>query len=43
MSLWGNLDGVTGNSKPTYSNTTTTFGVSVTEQSNTQAITIQTL
>lgn len=38
MSLWGNLDGVTGNSKPKYSNTTTTFGVSVTEQSNTQAI-----
>ena len=43
MSLWGNLDNATGNNKPKYSNTSTTFGVSVTEQSNTQAITIQTL
>lgn len=34
MSLWGNLDNVTGNSKPKYSNTATTYGVSVTEAAN---------
>ena len=38
MSLWGNLDNATGNQKPIFSNTSTTFGVSVTEQSNTVAI-----
>lgn len=35
MPLWGNLDGPTGNSKPLYSNNSTTFGVSVTEAVNT--------
>lgn len=35
MSLWGNLDNATGNNKPKYSNTATTFGVSVTEAANT--------
>ena len=38
MSLWGNLDNATGNNKPKYANTSSTFGVSVTEQSNTVAI-----
>jgi hypothetical protein len=38
MPLWGNLDGATGNSKPKYANVASTLGVSVTEQSNTQAI-----
>jgi hypothetical protein len=33
--LYGNLDGVTGNSKPKYANTTSVFGVSVTEAANT--------
>ena len=37
MSLWGNQDNVTGNNKPKYSNTATTYGVSVTEAANTQA------
>lgn len=35
MSLWGNLDNATGNNKPKYSNTATTYGVSVTEAANT--------
>lgn len=35
MSLWGNLDNPTGNNKPKYSNTSTTYGVSVTEEANT--------
>lgn len=35
MSLWGNLDNATGNQKPIFSNTSTTFGVSVTEAANT--------
>lgn len=35
MSLWGNLDNATGNNKPKYSNTATTYGVSVTEKANT--------
>ena len=35
MSLWGNLDNATGNSKPKYSNTSSTYGVSVTEAANT--------
>lgn len=35
MSLWGNLDNATGNNKPVYSNTATTYGVSVTEAANT--------
>jgi hypothetical protein len=35
MSLWGNLDNATGNNKPKYSNTATTYGVSVTEEANT--------
>lgn len=35
MSLNGNLDGVTGNSKPKYANTTSVYGVSVTEAANT--------
>lgn len=39
MPLWGNLDGPTGNSKPKYANVASTMGVSVTEKSNTQAIT----
>lgn len=34
MSLWGNLDNATGNNKPKYSNTATTYGVSVTEAAN---------
>ena len=38
MPLWGNLDGPTGNNKPNYANVASTLGVSVTEQSNTQAI-----
>lgn len=38
MPLWGKLDGPTGNSKPKYANVSSTFGVSVTEKSNTQAI-----
>ena len=38
MPLWGNLDNVTGNSKPKYANVASTLGVSVTEKSNTQAI-----
>ena len=35
MSLNGNLDGVTGNSKPKYANTSSVFGVSATEAANT--------
>lgn len=35
MSLWGNLDNATGNQKPIFANTATTFGVSVTEAANT--------
>jgi hypothetical protein len=35
MSLWGNLDNETGNNKPKYSNTASTYGVSVTEEANT--------
>jgi hypothetical protein len=35
MSLWGNLDNPTGNQKPLFSNTSTTYGVSVTETANT--------
>jgi hypothetical protein len=35
MSLWGNKDYATGNNKPLYSNTSTTYGVSVTEAANT--------
>lgn len=35
MSLWGNLDNATGNNKPKYANTATTYGVSVTEAANT--------
>lgn len=35
MSLWGNNDYDTGNNKPVYANTSTTFGVSVTEVANT--------
>jgi hypothetical protein len=35
MSLWGNKDYDTGNNKPVYSNTATTYGVSVTEAANT--------
>lgn len=35
MALWGNNDNATGNNKPLYSNTATTFGVSVTEAANT--------
>jgi hypothetical protein len=35
MSLWGNLDNATGNQKPIFSNTSTTYGVSVTEAANT--------
>jgi hypothetical protein len=35
MSLWGNLDNATGNQKPIFSNTATTYGVSVTEEANT--------
>ena len=38
MPLWGNSDNVTGNNKPKYANTSATLGVSVTEESNTQAI-----
>ena len=38
MPLWGNLDNESGNSKPKYANVASTLGVSVTEQSNTQAI-----
>lgn len=37
MSLWGNLDNATGNQKPIFANTATTFGVSVTEAANTLA------
>lgn len=36
MTLWNNLDGVTGNSKPKYANTSTVYGVSATEAANTQ-------
>lgn len=35
MPLWGNIDYASGNNKPNYSNTATTFGVSVTEVANT--------
>jgi hypothetical protein len=35
MPLWGNNDNATGNNKPKYANTTSTYGVSVTEASNT--------
>jgi hypothetical protein len=35
MALNGNLDGVTGNSKPKYANTSSVYGVSVTEAANT--------
>lgn len=35
MSLWGNLDNATGNQKPIFSNTSSTYGVSVTEAANT--------
>lgn len=35
MALWGNNDNATGNNKPLYSNTATTYGVSVTEAANT--------
>ena len=35
MPLWSNLDGVTGNSKPKYANTSSVYGVSVTEAANT--------
>jgi hypothetical protein len=35
MALWGNQDNATGNNKPKYSNTATTFGVSATEAANT--------
>jgi hypothetical protein len=35
MSLWGKNDYATGNNKPLYSNTATTYGVSVTEAANT--------
>lgn len=35
MSLNGNLDGATGNSKPKYANTASVFGVSATEAANT--------
>lgn len=35
MSLNGNLDGVTGNSKPKYANTSSVYGVSATEAANT--------
>jgi hypothetical protein len=35
MPLWGMNDNETGNNKPLYSNTSTTFGVSVTERANT--------
>lgn len=36
MSLWGNLDNATGNQKPVFSNTATTYGVSATEAANNQ-------
>lgn len=35
MPLWGNNDYATGNNKPKYANSATTFGVSKTEASNT--------
>jgi hypothetical protein len=35
MSLYGNLDGITGNSKPKYANTSSVYGVSATEAANT--------
>lgn len=35
MTLWNNLDGNTGNSKPKYANTSSVFGVSATEAANT--------
>jgi uncharacterized protein len=35
MPLYGTLDGPTGNNKPKYANSTTTFGVSATEAANT--------
>jgi hypothetical protein len=35
MPLWGNIDNASGNSKPKYANTATTFGVSKTEAANT--------
>jgi hypothetical protein len=35
MPLWGNLDNATGNQKPVFANTTSTYGVSVTEAANT--------
>lgn len=35
MSLWGKLDNATGNQKPKFANTSSTYGVSVTEQANT--------
>lgn len=35
MSLWGKLDNATGNQKPKFANTSSTYGVSVTERANT--------
>lgn len=35
MSLWGKLDNATGNQKPKFANTSSTYGVSVTEAANT--------
>ena len=35
MPLWGNLDNATGNQKPVFANTSSTYGVSVTEAANT--------
>lgn len=36
MSLWGNLDNATGNQKPKFANTASTYGVSATEAANNQ-------
>lgn len=35
MTLWGNTDNASGNNKPKYANTSSVFGVSVTEAANT--------
>ena len=35
MSLWGKLDNATGNQKPKFANTSSTYGVSATEAANT--------
>ena len=35
MALWGNIDNASGNNKPKYANTSSVFGVSVTEAANT--------